>query len=77
MKKSILALGCVMIGVLAACSTESASKQADPVLVAAAEAAVITPSEAPSHPPECESTLSSCRSWTRRKRSVFPPVSGN
>jgi len=48
MKKSICMFGCAMLGVLAACSTESASKPADPVLVAAAEAAVITPTEAPS-----------------------------
>ena len=45
MKKSICVLGCAMIGVLAACSSDSAFKQADPALVAAANAAVITPSE--------------------------------
>ena len=45
MKKSICVLGCAMIGVLAACSSESAFKPADPALVAAANAAVITPSE--------------------------------
>ncbi|MBR2963932.1 MAG: dienelactone hydrolase family protein, partial [Lentisphaeria bacterium] len=48
MKKSICMLGCAMIGVLAACSSDSAFKPADPALVAAAEAAVITPTEAPS-----------------------------
>ena len=48
MKKSICMLGCAMIGVLAACASESAFKPADPALVAAAEAAVITPTEAPS-----------------------------
>ena len=48
MKKSVCMLGCVMIGVLAACSSDSAFKPADPALVAAAEAAVITPTEAPS-----------------------------
>ena len=37
-----------MLGALAACSTESAFKPADPALVAAADAAVITGSEAPS-----------------------------
>ena len=45
MKKSICMLGCAMIGVLAACSSDSAFKPADPALVAAADAAVITPSE--------------------------------
>ena len=45
MKKSICMLGCAMIGVLAACSSDSAYKPADPALVAAADAAVITPSE--------------------------------
>ena len=45
MKKSICMLGCAMLGVLVACSTDSASKPADPALVAAAEAAVITESE--------------------------------
>ncbi len=48
MKKSICMLGCAMIGVLAACSTDSAFKPADPALVAAADAAVITETEAPS-----------------------------
>ena len=46
MKKSICMLGCAMIGVLAACSSDSAFKPADPALVAAADAAVITESEA-------------------------------
>jgi len=45
MKKSIWTLGCAMIGVLAACSSDSAFKPADPALVAAADAAVITESE--------------------------------
>ena len=45
MKKSICMLGCAMIGVLAACSSDSAFKPADPALVAAAEAATITESE--------------------------------
>ena len=48
MKKSICMLGCAMVGVLAACSTETAFKPADPALVAAAQAAVITETEAPS-----------------------------
>ncbi len=48
MKKSVCMLGCVLIGVLAACSSDSSFKPADPALVAAAEAAVITPTEAPS-----------------------------
>ena len=46
MKKSICMLGCAMIGVLAACSSDSAFKPADPALVAAADAAAITESEA-------------------------------
>ena len=37
MKKSICMLGCAMIGVLAACSSDSSFKPADPALVAAAE----------------------------------------
>jgi len=45
MRKNICMLGCVMLGALAACSTEPASRPPDPVLVAAAEAAVITESE--------------------------------
>ena len=60
MKKSIGLLGCAVLGVLAACSTESASKSeaqsaaapekaavkpANSALAAAAEAAVITPSD--------------------------------
>ena len=60
MKKSISLLGCAVLGVLAVCSTESASaadepstatpgnaavKPASAALAAAAEAAVITPSE--------------------------------
>ena len=45
MKKSIWMLGCAMVGVLAACSSDSAFKPADPALVAAADAAVITESE--------------------------------
>ena len=48
MRKNICMLGCVMLGALAACSTESAFKLADPALAAAADAAVITGSEAPS-----------------------------
>ena len=60
MKKSICMLGCAVIGVLAACSTDSeatktdatstkpapAQKKADAALLAAADAAVITESEA-------------------------------
>ena len=45
MKKNICMLGCVMLGALAACSTESVSRQPEPELVAAAEAAVITEDE--------------------------------
>jgi len=48
MKKNICILGCVMLGALAACSSGSTFKPADPVLVAAADAAVITEDEAPS-----------------------------
>ena len=48
MKRSVCMLGCVMLGAFAACSSDSAFKSADPVLVAAADAAVITGSEAPS-----------------------------
>ncbi len=48
MKKNIRMLGCAMLGVLAACSSGSAFKPADPALVAAAAAAVITEDEAPS-----------------------------
>ena len=48
MKKHIRMLGCVMLGALAACSSGSAFKPADPVLVAAADAAAITEDEAPS-----------------------------
>ena len=42
MRKRICMLGCVMLGALAACSTEPVSRQPDPVLMAAADAAVIT-----------------------------------
>ena len=42
MKKNLCMLGCVMLGAMAACSTESVSRQPDPALVAAADAAVIT-----------------------------------
>ena len=47
MKKNICLLGCVMLGALVACSTgsESASRPPDPALVAAADAAVVTPNE--------------------------------
>ena len=45
MRKNIYMLGCVMLGALAACSTEPPSRPPDPILVAAAEAAVITESE--------------------------------
>jgi len=45
MRKNICMLGCVMLGALAACSTESVSRSTDPALVAAADAAVITESE--------------------------------
>jgi predicted esterase len=48
MKKNICMLGCVMFGALAACSTGSTFKSADPALVAAADAAVITDSAPPS-----------------------------
>jgi len=48
MKKNICMLGCVMFGALAACSTGSTFKPADPALVAAADAAVITDSAPPS-----------------------------
>ena len=45
MRKNICMLGCVMLGALAACSTESVSRQPDPSLVAAADAAVVTEDE--------------------------------
>ena len=45
MRKNICLLGCVMLGALAACSTESVSRQPDPALVAAADASVVTESE--------------------------------
>jgi len=45
MRKNICMLGCVMLGAVAACSTESASRPTDPGLMAAAESAVITESE--------------------------------
>ena len=45
MRKNICMLGFVMLGALAACSTESASRRPDPALVAAADTAVITESE--------------------------------
>ena len=48
MKKNICMLGCFMLGAMAACSSESTFKPADPVLVASADAAVITECEAPS-----------------------------
>ncbi len=48
MKKHIRMLGCVMLGALAACSSDSAFQSPDPVLVIAADAAVITENEAPS-----------------------------
>ena len=48
MKNNICVLGCVMLGALAACSSGSAFKPADPALVAAADSAVITECEAPS-----------------------------
>ena len=48
MKKNICTLGCVMLCALAACSTESAFRPADPALVAAADSAVIAEMEAPS-----------------------------
>ena len=45
MRKNICLLGCVMLGALAACSTESASRPPDPALVAAAETAVVSACE--------------------------------
>ena len=42
MRKNICLLGCVMLGALAACSTESASRPPDPALVAASDAAVVS-----------------------------------
>ena len=47
MRKNICVFGCVMLGALAACSTgyESASRQPDPALVVASDAAIITESE--------------------------------
>ena len=48
MKKNICMFGCFMLGALAACSTESTFMPADPALVAAADAAVITECEVPS-----------------------------
>ncbi len=45
MRRKVCLLGCVLLGALTACSTESASRQPDPALVAAADAAVITVSE--------------------------------
>ena len=42
MRKKICMLGCAMLGALAACSTESSSRPPDPMLVAKADAAVIT-----------------------------------
>ena len=45
MRNNICLLGCVMLGALAACSTESVSRQPDPALVATADASVVTESE--------------------------------
>ena len=45
MRKNICMLGCAMLGVLAACSTESVSRPPDPALFAAADASVVTESE--------------------------------
>ena len=45
MRRNVCLLGCVMLGTMAACSTESASGQPDPALIAAADAAVITECE--------------------------------
>jgi len=45
MKRNLCMLGCVMIGTLAACSAEPVSRLPDPVLAAAADAAVVTPCE--------------------------------
>ena len=45
MRKNICMIGCAMLGALAACSTGSASRQPNPALVAAAEAAVVTESK--------------------------------
>ncbi|MBP5585854.1 MAG: dienelactone hydrolase family protein [Lentisphaeria bacterium] len=45
MRKTICMLGGIMLGALAACSTESASRPPDPALLAAADAAVVTADE--------------------------------